>query len=569
MKLSVRLLTATLFLTLILCLCLVGCNDNPATSPETDEATVAGTVPSTEPENEDATVEVPTGAATSAVTEAPTEAPTEAETEPPVPTLLTVVDLDGVDGVDASSFFNRPTKCDVSLVDDETEGKVVRLTTKGVTSVGAAKPFAYFEVGEMVEKMGGILPKTTEYPHVVLKVKASGLWSRSFDFFGGPTMRDAAKYDGFARTTRVADSEDWQYVYLNLTPFTKDWEVFYLNFEQAAGKNGEYMDIAEVHFFATAEEAAALCPAVGNTYPIVEQTLDDYTLKVMSFNVQTENGTQVNFDLRADLLRDLIDQLQPDSIGMQEVTTGWIYRMDNFAFNNSYAGVGEGRTPGGEASSIYYRKDKFDLVDSGTFWLSSTPDKMGTALPGANYPRICTWAHLKDKVTGYEYIHLNTHLDHNGNNSGTDGRAIRTTQVRVILEFIQTLPELPMVLTGDFNQAFTSSKDNVYAMFKNVTGQESFTTKAGVEIKGNFSDARADAKDTVSKDAWASMIAYWQEGGSKYDPAHKPIDYVFYTAEHFDAMVYRNIHYHRDGIYLSDHLPQYCELHVKAATDGE
>ena len=50
----------------------------------------------------------------------------------------------------------------------------------------------------------------------------------------------------------------------------------------------------------------------------------------MSFNVQTENGTKVDFDLRAEMLRDLMDQLQPDSIGMQEVTTGWIYRMDTF-----------------------------------------------------------------------------------------------------------------------------------------------------------------------------------------------------------------------------------------------
>ncbi len=561
MKSYVRVLLVAILFALALGLCLTACN-NGADQPA--ETTVAA-------ENTEAPTEAPTEPAGSAdATEAPTEAPTEPVTEPETqaPVLMTVVDLDKAEGVDASDYFTRATKCDITQVTDETEGKVIRLTTKGVGEMGTAKPSAYFELADLVEKMGGIMPKTTEYPHVVLKVRAHELWSRSFSFFGGATLREAAKFDGFARITRVADSEDWQYVYLNLTPFTQDWEVFYLNFEQAAGKNGEYMDIAEVHFFATAEEAAALCPAVNNTYPIIEQTLEDYTLKVMSFNVQTENGTQVNFDLRAELLRDLLDQLQPDSIGMQEVTTGWIYRMDTFAFNDSYAGVGEGRTPGGEASSIYYRKDKFELVDSGTFWLSDTPDKMGSSFANANYPRICTWARLKDKATGFEYIHLNTHLDHNGNNSSSDGRAIRTKQVRVILEFIQTLPDLPMVLTGDFNQAFTSSKDNVYAMFKNVTGQESFTTDDGVEIKGNFSDARADAKDTVSPDAWASMTSSWQEG-DKYNPAKKPIDYVFYTAEDFDAMVYRNIHYHRDGIYMSDHLPQYCELHVKVAVDGE
>mgnify|MGYP002517294486 CR=1 FL=1 len=316
----------------------------------------------------------------------------------------------------------------------------------------------------------------------------------------------------------------------------------------------------------TAEEAATLYPNMEDTYPIVEQTMVDYTLKVMSFNVQTENGTQVDFDLRAEMLRDLMDQLQPDSIGMQEVTTGWIYRMDTFAFNASYAGVGEGRTPGGEASSIYYRKDKFDLVNSGTFWLSETPDEAGTYLEASLYPRICTWAHLRDKVTGYEYIHVNTHLDHLG---GSDGRSLRTAQTRVILEYLKSLPDVPMVMTGDFNQAKTNSEDATYAIFKNVLGQSTFTASTGEKMTGNFSDARAEAKDTVASDAWASMTAYWQEGTDKYNPAKKPIDYVFYTTGDFTADIYRNIHYHRDGIYMSDHLPQYCELHVKVAADGE
>ena len=558
MKHYVRNLLVAVLFTLVLCLCLAACNsgtDQPIETTGAAESTAAVTeAPAESSESADDT---------EAPTEPVTEAETETETETQAPVLMTVVDPDQAEGIDASSFFTRTTKCDIALVTDEVEGTVIRMTTKGITEIGTAKPSAFFKLGEMVAEMGGIMPRTTEYPHVVLKVRAHDLWSRSFSFFGGETVRDAAAYEGNTRITRVANTEDWQYVYLDLTSFAKDLEIFYLNFEQAAGKNGEYMDIAEVHFFATVEEAAALCPAVSNTYPIVEQTLEDYILKVMSFNVQTENGTQVNFDLRAELLRDLLDELQPDSIGMQEVTTGWIYRMDNFAFNDSYAGVGEGRTPGGEASSIYYRKDKYTLVDYGTFWLSETPDKAGSSLPNANYPRICTWVHLRDKVTGFEYIHLNTHLDHNGNNTSSDGRALRTSQVRVLLEYIQKFPDVPMVMTGDFNQVKTNGEGNVYAMYKNVLGISEFTSSTGEKMTGNFSDAREDAKDTVSPDAWASMTPYWQVGTDKYNPAKKPIDYVFYTAEDFDAMVYRNIHFHRDGIYLSDHLPQYCELHVK------
>ena len=189
------------------------------------------------------------------------------------------------------------------------------------------------------------------------------------------------------------------------------------------------------------------------------------------------------------------------------------------------------------------------------------------ALLSSLYPRICTWAHLRDKVTGYEYIHVNTHLDHLG---GSDGRSLRTAQTRVILEYLKTLPDVPMVMTGDFNQAKTNSEENTYAIFKNILGQSNFTASTGEKMTGNFSDARAEAKDTVASDAWASMTAYWQEGGEKYNPAKKPIDYVFYTTGDFTADIYRNIHYHRDGIYMSDHLPQYCELTVTVpAADGE
>lgn len=559
MKRWLSLLLLVSLAALLLPLALTACDggEGDVTTP-TLAPSDAPTNPATEAPT-DASTEQPTAAPT----EETTEAPTEPETEPPV--LMPTVDLDKLTTDDAGTFVSRPSKCEVSFENDETEGKFLRMTTKSVTAVGTAKPYILLELDDMVTSMNGILPNTTEYPHVVLKVRANDLWSRSLTYFGGATIRDASNYEGFARTARVADSDGWQYVYLDLTPFTKDWKVLFLNFEKAAGKNGESMDLAEIRFFATAEEVAAFCPeAISNTYPVVEQTMDDYTLKVMSFNVRTENGTQVDFDLRAEMLRDLMDQLQPDSIGMQEVTTGWIYRMDTFAFNASYAGVGEGRTTGGEASSIYYRKDKFDLVNSGTFWLSETPDVKGSYLEASLYPRICTWAHLRDKVTGYEYIHVNTHLDHLG---GSDGRSLRTAQTRVILEYLKSLPDVPMVMTGDFNQAKTNSEENTYAIFKNVLGQSTFTASTGEKMTGNFSDARAEAKDTVASDAWASMTAYWQEGTDKYNPAKKPIDYVFYTTGDFDAMVYRNIHYHRDGIYMSDHLPQYCELHVKVPAE--
>ena len=557
MKTYFRILTATFLLVLTLCLCLTGCNGDPAEPAGTGETTAAVTDISTDPADTADETEEPT--------EAPTEAPTEVPTEPvtEAPALMSTVDVDVLADQDLGDYFTRSSKCDVKLADDATEGKVLRLSTSGITTVNSGKPTVYFKLADLVGDVNGIMPSTLENPYLVLKVRAGDLWSRTFGIQAGQSVR-TVDTGAALLSARLDNTEEWQYIYFDLTGFDKELEVFYLCFEYGAAKDGEYLDIAELRFVATEEEAIAL--AGTDTYPVNNQTADDYTLKVMSFNVQTENGTQVDFALRAEMFRDLLDELQPDSIGMQEVTVKWIEWMDSFSFNDSYAGVGEGRTPGGEASSIYYRKDKFELVDSGTFWLSDTPDKVGSAVANANYPRICTWVHLRDKETGLEYVHLNTHLDHNGDNKAAAGREVRLAQVKVILEFIETLGDLPMVMTGDFNQAHINSKNEPYPMYKYITGQDSYEAADGTVVSGSFSDARLEAAETVSTDTWATMTAYHQEGNSKYDPAHKPIDYVFYTADHFDATVYKSIHYHRDGIYMSDHLPQYCELHVKSAT---
>ena len=554
-----------LCLTALLLLCL-GLAMTACDGGEGDVTTPAPTEAPTQPE-EDAT-EVPTDG--EVTTETPTETPTEETTEAgtDAPSLMLSVDMDVLDGKKLTDYLTRPSKCDAALVDDEGEGKVLRLSTESIGAVNGGKPTIYFKLAELVEDAGGIMPKTTENPYLVIKVRMGEVWSRNFGIQAGTTIR-SIDTNAALISDRMEKHGDWQYLYFDLTGFTGDLTLFYLCFEAGAAKDGESVDIAEIRFVATEAEAIAL--AGDDTYTLEEnRTMEDYVLKVMSFNVQTENGTSVDFALRAEMLRDLLDDRQPDSIGMQEVTVNWIKWMDSVSFNDSYAGVGEGRTPGGEASSIYYRKDKFELVATGTFWLSETPDVVGSALPNANYPRICTWAHLRDKVTGFEYIHVNTHLDHNGNNSSSDGKSIRTNQIRIMLEYLQKLPDVPMVLTGDFNQAKTTSEGVNYAMFKNILGESTFTATTGEKITGNFAEARADAAETVSPDQWASMTKYWDEGGSSYNPAKKPIDYVFYTPADFTAVRYENIHYHRDGIYMSDHLPQYCELQVKLpAADGE
>ena len=78
--------------------------------------------------------------------------------------------------------------------------------------------------------------------------------------------------------------------------------------------------------------------------------------------------------------------------------------------------MGVGRDDGaekGEFMAVYYLRDRFELLDSGTFWLSETPDKVSRGWDGA-CNRTVTWVELKDRKSGKEFFYFNTHLDHKG-----------------------------------------------------------------------------------------------------------------------------------------------------------
>ena len=293
------------------------------------------------------------------------------------------------------------------------------------------------------------------------------------------------------------------------------------------------------------------------------EDVEEYVLRVMQFNIQTENGNSTPFSKRSDMFRKLIDEYQPDVVGMEEVTVNWLKWLDKRVFSEAYAGVGEARTAGGEANSIYYRKDKFDLVDSGTFWLSDTPDKAGSSIKGANYPRICTWVHLKHKTTGYEFAHMNTHLDHNGNNDSSTAGAIRKAQMGVIIKFAQRFKDIPLFLTGDLNNRRTTGEGEKYALIKMIEGDIPYTDADGGEYTIALKDARLNAPVTVDAEHTATMTKYYDEKNEKYDPSREPIDYVFYDPRGISPLKYETFLISENGAWISDHLPVLATFAVK------
>ncbi|MBC8594013.1 endonuclease/exonuclease/phosphatase family protein [Oscillospiraceae bacterium N12] len=134
-----------------------------------------------------------------------------------------------------------------------------------------------------------------------------------------------------------------------------------------------------------------------------------------------------------------------DIFGTQE---GFIWQLEDLkASLPDYAYIGVGRDDGklkGEHSAIFYRTDKFDVIDKGDFWLSTTPDTPSIGWD-AVLPRICSWGHFKCKDTGFEFLFFNLHMDH-------IGKQARVESAFLVQDKMKELgSDLPAILTGDFN----------------------------------------------------------------------------------------------------------------------
>ena len=160
----------------------------------------------------------------------------------------------------------------------------------------------------------------------------------------------------------------------------------------------------------------------------------------MTFNLQTwDMGTERN----ARVVR-MIRTYLPDVIGVQEANSTWMTILEE-ELGDYYTILGEGREPKGqgERTALLVAKSRFEILESGTRWLSDTPS-VASKLPGAEYYRVFTWAVLHDLVTGEKFLHVNTHLD-------TASEAIRSAEVNLLFEFLHGYREIPVLLTGDMN----------------------------------------------------------------------------------------------------------------------
>ncbi|WP_162342580.1 endonuclease/exonuclease/phosphatase family protein [Cyclobacterium salsum] len=171
-------------------------------------------------------------------------------------------------------------------------------------------------------------------------------------------------------------------------------------------------------------------------------------LIIVNLNIRYDNPKdgKNKWENRLPIVADFIAESAPHLLGFQEVTHRQLLDLKSIMPNHDF--VGRGRKDGlkgGEYNPIFYRKDRFHLLESGTFWLSDTPEEPGSIGWDAQLPRIVTWAKLKDQENGKVIFHFNTHFD----NRGTEARF---KSVDLLVEKMEEIAgEAPLLATGDFN----------------------------------------------------------------------------------------------------------------------
>jgi len=147
----------------------------------------------------------------------------------------------------------------------------------------------------------------------------------------------------------------------------------------------------------------------------------------------------------------MIQQEAPSVLGLQEALPGQMRFIQRNFRQYDHVGVGRDGRRRGEFSAIFFLRERFELLDEGTFWLSETPERVSIGWD-ARQRRIVTWVKLRERYSGKEFYFFNTHLDHRGEKS-------REKSIKLIVERIREIAQQDkgIIFGGDLNAPLSDS----------------------------------------------------------------------------------------------------------------
>jgi len=254
-------------------------------------------------------------------------------------------------------------------------------------------------------------------------------------------------------------------------------------------------------------------------------------LKMMTYNIRLDNPSDGEnaWPNRKDYFTSQIQFYSPDIFGVQEALPNQVTYIASALPDYNKFGIGREEGGTGEACTIYYKKDRFQVDKISTFWLSENPNVVSRGWDAA-CNRVCTSALFKDLKTKKLFWVFNVHLDHIGNEARIKGVQLVLSKIK---EF--NTKNYPVFLMGDFN----SEPD----------------TPQIAEIKKVMNDT----KDVSVEKPFGPAGTFNDFEHNK--PVTLLIDYIFISKNSgLKVQKHAVLSDSKDLKYPSDHLPVYIEI---------
>jgi len=276
------------------------------------------------------------------------------------------------------------------------------------------------------------------------------------------------------------------------------------------------------------------------TLPAKEVVNPSSKISAMAYNVYGFDY----YDSRCDNIRRLVTKYLPDILTYQEPDTSMTNKIRMEGYYDWFDGKPRHTKPDGtlvpnasayganSISPIFWAKDRFEFILGDTKWTTGTPDEP-TLAAGAHHYRMYTYALLRDKQTGEEFIVVNWHMDFD--------EPVQVPGLQYMFKFFQEAgyTDVPVIMLGDFN-AVASSK----VISEITVNQGGFTSMHNMT---NNPEASSPADiDWIFGMACCVNVSFYKVCRETYPDSEARPDKVY-----------------GDGKYPSDHCPVYAEFKIK------
>lgn len=257
-----------------------------------------------------------------------------------------------------------------------------------------------------------------------------------------------------------------------------------------------------------------------------------YNIRIMTFNLRRDTILDLGnrWNKRKHMVYNVMKEYDYDIIGIQEVRHNMFEDIKKNIEGYNIIGEPRSKEISSERNNLLISK-KYDIQEHKTFWLSETPDKVGSHIWYSYVPRICTMAVIKLEENKKIRVCC-THLD----NLFQSVREYGIRNLMKVIESEQEKEELPIILMGDFNDEPDSEFIKAFCNGK-------FSKKKLIPVQSiNPSIYREATRDKFKR----------TENG-----VH--IDYIF-VSEEIEIVKAEVIKYNILGKYPSDHYPLAADI---------